>query len=105
MAALRLLSGLAKAKEEAIRLDTEAVHVKAERELLDNWTEVRKIRSMRLLLGEPVDPAGKDGEEEEGRCLSDLTAGEIQARILSWWKPRRRYGRSPLLRRGTKVPL
>ncbi|XP_025271039.1 uncharacterized protein LOC105254350 [Camponotus floridanus] len=71
--------GLAKAKAENIRLEREELALKAERELLDDWTEPATTRSRKILLGAEV--SVEDGSQKilDPSCLSSADL-EMQLR-------------------------
>ncbi|KMQ83300.1 gag-like protein, partial [Lasius niger] len=66
-------------------MEKEEEHLKAERDLQENWTERLKTRSMRALLGTPGESEETTGDtpkaKDEGRNIKDLTSGEIVAEL------------------------
>ncbi|XP_029162392.1 trichohyalin-like [Nylanderia fulva] len=76
---------LERAKEEKKCLDWEEETRKADRELIENWTEGANTRAMKALRGDPIDPLGpkETGKEEEveRREIPDLPASEILAEV------------------------
>lgn len=70
--------GMAAAKRQLLELSREELHLQAERELLDNWTEARKTRAMRLLIG---GPAAVESTTPDERPVEQLTADELLAEL------------------------
>lgn len=53
------------------------MYLKADKDLLEDWTEKGNTRSMKILLAETRETGGKGEKEENKRNLHELTAKEI----------------------------
>lgn len=71
--------GLAAAKAAANKMETEELMIRADRELLDSWTEPSVTRARRVLLGVADTPA--DGSEESQPDPSSLSAADLAGQL------------------------